>query len=286
MRQHCFNLQLHNFSESVRIVHTFLFSTVAPSVVFYCYSPPSSRFNVLCLLPWRSASSFWTDLCKRQRWLCVKIPIDQQFLKRSDQTVWQHSCHIQSRLYLLSLPFWCFVFTLARHLNASSSSHVINWLAICVNNWPVPNKVAGECKCTLCFVKTFRFLLNTFFFAHHTFDVTFVQLNCRALGFLFNGTKEIIWKPEMIYWLRLTTKRVKNHLKWGCNWLSLLFSSNFFKTFFIYTQCFYRYSFWFYLDLLTCNTSHCRSYTFHCVLMHCLWSVSLLGTCLSNLWNT
>lgn len=63
-RQHCFNLQLSNFSESVRIVHTFLFSTVAPSVVFYCYSPPSSRFNVLCLQPWRSASSFWTDLCK------------------------------------------------------------------------------------------------------------------------------------------------------------------------------------------------------------------------------
>lgn len=64
MRQHCFNLQLSNLSESVWTVHTFLFSTVTPSVVFYCCSPPSSRLNVLCLQPWCSASSFWTDLCK------------------------------------------------------------------------------------------------------------------------------------------------------------------------------------------------------------------------------
>ncbi len=45
----------------------------------------------------------WTIPCEPQRWLCVKIPIDQQFLKYSDQPVWhQQPCHVQSHLNPLS----------------------------------------------------------------------------------------------------------------------------------------------------------------------------------------
>ncbi len=38
-------------------------------------------------------SFFRTLLCKPWRWLCMKIPVDQQFLKYSDQLVWdQQPC--------------------------------------------------------------------------------------------------------------------------------------------------------------------------------------------------
>ena len=49
-------------------------------------------------------SLFETILCKPQRWLCVKIPVDQQFLKYSDQPVCQ-PCHVQSHSNHLSFPF-------------------------------------------------------------------------------------------------------------------------------------------------------------------------------------
>ena len=44
-------------------------------------------------------SLFQTILCKPYRWLCVKIPVDQQFLEYSEQPVWhQQPCHVQSHL--------------------------------------------------------------------------------------------------------------------------------------------------------------------------------------------
>ncbi len=66
-------------------------------------------------------------------------PVDQQFVKYSDQPVWhQQPFHVQSHLNPLSSPFWRSVwtsaslFTTSRCLNVLSCSHVIGWLAICV----------------------------------------------------------------------------------------------------------------------------------------------------------
>ncbi len=48
----------------------------------------------------------------------MKIPVDQQFLKYSDQPVWhQQPFHIQSHLNPLSSPFWCSVWTSESHLH-------------------------------------------------------------------------------------------------------------------------------------------------------------------------
>ncbi len=47
-----------------------------------------------------------------------KIPVDQQFLKYSDQPVWhQQPFHDQSHLNPLSSLFWCSVWTSASHLH-------------------------------------------------------------------------------------------------------------------------------------------------------------------------
>ncbi len=63
-------------------------------------------------------SLFRTSLCKPQRWLWMKIPVDQQFLKYSDQPVWhQQPLHVQSHLKPLSSPFWCSVWTSASRLH-------------------------------------------------------------------------------------------------------------------------------------------------------------------------
>ncbi len=52
------------------------------------------------------------------RWLCVKIPVDQQFLKYSEQPVWhKQTFHTQSHLKPLSSPFWCSVWTSESHLH-------------------------------------------------------------------------------------------------------------------------------------------------------------------------
>lgn len=39
---------------------------------------------------------FWTILCKPQRWFCMKITVDKQFLKYMDQPIWyQQPCRVQ-----------------------------------------------------------------------------------------------------------------------------------------------------------------------------------------------
>ncbi len=52
------------------------------------------------------------------QWLCVKIPVDQQFFKYSDLHVWhQQPFHVQSHLNPLSSPFWCSDWTSASRLH-------------------------------------------------------------------------------------------------------------------------------------------------------------------------
>lgn len=97
---------------------------------------------------------FRTVLCKPQRWLCGKIPPNQQFLKHS---VWnQQPCYI-------FFPDFEFepqqvTFIMSAWQNALSCCHVIDWLDLCVcvrarvcacvgtNSYTgVPNKAAGMC---------------------------------------------------------------------------------------------------------------------------------------------
>jgi len=48
----------------------------------------------------------------------MKIPVDKQFLKYSDQPIWhQKPCHVQSQLNHISSLFWCSVCTSADHLD-------------------------------------------------------------------------------------------------------------------------------------------------------------------------
>jgi len=63
-------------------------------------------------------SLFQTSLCEPWRWLWEKSPVDQQFLKYSDQPVWhQQPCHVQSHFNHLSSPNWCSVWTSAGRLD-------------------------------------------------------------------------------------------------------------------------------------------------------------------------
>ncbi len=82
-------------------------------------------------------SLFRTILCKPLRWLCMKIPVDQQFFKYSDQPVWhQQPYHVQSHLNPLSSSFWCSFWTSASRLHliwmpkCIELLYVIGWLAI------------------------------------------------------------------------------------------------------------------------------------------------------------
>lgn len=103
------------------------------------------QFPVLCWQEWPSATAanliqmcssvyvvFWTILCKLQRHLSMKMPVDQQSLKNSDQPIMhQQSCCIQSHLNHLFAPFWHVWTSAARFgLNALDCCHVIGWLDI------------------------------------------------------------------------------------------------------------------------------------------------------------
>ncbi len=68
-------------------------------------------------LPLTGYFLFFGPFSLNPRWLCVKIPVDQQFLKYSDQPVLcQQPFHVQSHLNPLSSPFWCLVWNSAGHL--------------------------------------------------------------------------------------------------------------------------------------------------------------------------
>ncbi len=84
-------------------------------------------------------SLFRTILCKPWRWLCVKIPVDQQFFKYSDQPIWhQQSFHVQSHLNTLSSPFWCSVWTSASRLH-----HI--WMPKCIELLPCDWLISNLC---------------------------------------------------------------------------------------------------------------------------------------------
>ncbi len=130
----------------------------APGVVFCCCSTSASGFDVLCVQRWYSAyigcnewlfelllpfyhlypvCPFSSDINKafsstrlpltgyflffgpfsvNPRDGCV--PVDQQFLKYSDQPVWhQQPFHVQNHLNPLSSPFWCSVWSSASRLH-------------------------------------------------------------------------------------------------------------------------------------------------------------------------
>lgn len=76
---------------------------------------------------------FLIFLCKHQRCLCEgKIPVDQHFLKYSNQSIWhQQPRHVQSPLNHLSSPL-CFdlhqaITIMPTCLNALNCCHVTNW---------------------------------------------------------------------------------------------------------------------------------------------------------------
>ncbi len=63
----------------------------------------------------------------------MKFPVDQQFLKYSDQPIWhQQPFYVQSHLNPLSFPFWCSVWTSTSRLH-----HICNML------WPDP-RLSGD----------------------------------------------------------------------------------------------------------------------------------------------
>ncbi len=100
----------------------------APGVVF-CLLLPFYHLSPVCPFSsdlWHqqgifihtTAAHLIFSLFRSVRWLCVKIPVDQQFLKYSDQPVWhQQPFHVQSHLNTLSSPFWCSVWTSASRLH-------------------------------------------------------------------------------------------------------------------------------------------------------------------------
>ncbi len=98
-----FNLLLSSFGDPVWIVVStlrvlFLADRSGTGVVFCCWSPSASGFDVLC----------------------VKIPVDQQFVKYSDQSVWhQQPFHVQS----LKSSFFP-VLMLGLNFSKSSSPHL------------------------------------------------------------------------------------------------------------------------------------------------------------------
>ncbi len=136
----------------------------APGVVFCCWSPSASGFDVLCVqrcilqilvvtsgylsycclsiisnqsvhspltsdinktfsstqMPLTGYFLFFRPFSVNPRDGCVKIPVDQQFLKYSDQSVWhQQPFHIQS----LKSPFFP-VLMLGLNFSKSSSPHL------------------------------------------------------------------------------------------------------------------------------------------------------------------
>ncbi len=76
-------------------------------------------------------SLFRSILCKPKRWSCMKIPVEQLFLKYADQSVWhQQPFHVQSHLNPLNsdarFEFQQVIFTTSRCLNAMSCCHMIS----------------------------------------------------------------------------------------------------------------------------------------------------------------
>lgn len=85
---------------------------------------------------------FWTIFSKIERCLCGKTPLNQQFLKYSDQPV----CFLvpdrlvyAKLLKSLSSPFWSqfglqqVILTMSLFLNTLNCCPVIGWFAICIN---------------------------------------------------------------------------------------------------------------------------------------------------------
>ena len=88
-------------------------------VHFYCCLSISSKQSghflnkafLLTELPLTGYFLFFGPFSVNPRRLCLKIPVDQQFLKYS---VWyQQPCHVQSHLNHHSSSFWCSVWTSA-----------------------------------------------------------------------------------------------------------------------------------------------------------------------------
>lgn len=74
--------------------------TVFPILLQYQQICFSTR---LMLTAWFSV--FHTIQCEPERWFCVKISADHQFLKLSDELVWHYQpCHIQIDLNSLFFP--------------------------------------------------------------------------------------------------------------------------------------------------------------------------------------
>lgn len=86
-------------------------------------------------------SLFWTCLCKHSK-LWGKIPVDQQFLKNSDQPVWHQEWHNDQFLF----EFQQVALTRSKCLNASCC-HEIDYIVASTSSWKgVPPKMTGECK--------------------------------------------------------------------------------------------------------------------------------------------
>lgn len=146
-----------------------LFLSGRSSVVFSCCSQSASRSDVcsemVFCLPWLqwvviwltvASLSSWTSLtillqflastrhfCRENChwWLCVKVPVDQLFLKHPDYPVChQQPCHIQSHLsYIFFCPhsgtwfeFQHVVMTIPTCLNALSCCFLIGRFSICI----------------------------------------------------------------------------------------------------------------------------------------------------------
>ncbi len=101
-------LCVEKFSSAYLGWNKWLFELLFPFYQLKSVWPFSSDINKAFFYP----HMFFRTFSVNPRWLWVKIPVHQQFLKFSDHPVWhQHLCHFQSHLNHPFSPFWCSVWT-------------------------------------------------------------------------------------------------------------------------------------------------------------------------------